>query len=390
MKTTPFLLFVILLVTFYSCKNGTNQKTNDFQQLAAVRNKDLDTLPVKQLYHKFLKNQNRINIITYNVQRIDTPDQGSIWNNCGKATLERNKNDTIFKFSFYGKRNDLSRLNYYIENRHFQVYPETKSYKIETNYGSHVLGAPGGQMVIVDLLNTDTISGNLSIKNKDDESFIIKTVKISDSYTVTKTVTIDKVTLIPLNVFVKVTNPVLNYKQSTTYFISNVLLNDQVKNNELANLDFLSTFTQEVESEDKSADTLIGKKVPEILLVSLANDTINLRTFESKIVLLDFWEIWCGPCLHSLPKIQAISKTYGSRGLVIFGIVTDNLEKAKKHIEKEGLNFKQVKGDGKLKSIFSVKSVPRYVLVDRSGIVRNIYYGYSDNIEKDIKSLISN
>jgi thiol-disulfide isomerase/thioredoxin len=384
----PLFLFVVLLFTLFSCKNGNNQKTNDSKQLV-VRNQDRTTLPVEQLYHEFLKNQKRLNIITYDVQRIDTPDQGSVWNVNGRATLERNLNDTIFKLSFYGKRNDLPRLNYYIENRHFQVYPETKSYKIENNYGYHVLGAPGGQMVVVDLLYTDTISGNLSVKNKDDVSFIIKSVKISDGDTITKTVTINKITLIPFNICVKVINPILNYKHSTTYFISNVLLNDQVKNNELANLDFLSTFTQVVESEDKSADKLIGKKVPEILLISLANDTVNLRTLESNIVLLDFWEIWCGPCMQSLPKIQAISKTYSPRGLVIVGIVTDNLDKAKKHIEKEGINFKQVQGNTKLKSIFNVKSVPRYVLVDRKGIVKNIYYGYSENIEKDIKSLIS-
>jgi thiol-disulfide isomerase/thioredoxin len=389
MKTPKLFLFVLLVLPFFSCKNGTNQKSNSSQQLV-FNNQDRLTMSVEQLYHEFLKNQNRIKLITYDVQRIDTFVQGTVWNNSGKATLERNDQDTVFRFSYYGKRNDMPRENFYREYIHYQVFPETKKYRIETNGGTHVLGAPGGQMVVVDLLNPDTVSATISLQNKDDKSFIVKTIKKNAGFITTKILTINKTTLIPTIVTNTDINPDLKAKQSCTFFIFNILINDQVKINELSNLNFLTDYTQEVVSEDKSADVLIGKKVPEILLTTFDNNIINIRSLESKIVLLDFWELWCGSCLQSLPKIEALTKKYSSEGLITIGIIKDDLDRAKKHLAKEGISFKQALGNKEMISIFKVTSVPRYILIDKKGFIKNIFYGYSEGIEKNIKSLISN
>lgn len=390
MKNIQFFLLVLVLPTIISCNNGTNRKTNNSQKIVVSQLEEYDSLLVKRLYKEFLIKQSRLNIITYNVQRIDTFAQGSVWNNTGKATLERNDQDTLFRFSFYGKRNDLPRENFYREYIHYQVFQESKTYRIETDGGTHILGAPGGQMVVVDLLNPDTAAANISLQNKDDESFIIKTIKRNDGYITTKILTINKTTLIPTKVSNTVINPDLGAKQSTTFLISNVLINDQVKSNELYNLDFLSNYKQDAITEDRSADVLIGKKVPEVMLKTFNKGTINIRSFESKVLLLDFWELWCGPCIQSMPKVQAMEKTYSSKGLITIGIATDNFDKAIKYTEKEGLRFLLVEGNTKMKSIFKVNSVPRYVLIDRNGLVNSIFYGYSDEIEKNIKSLISN
>jgi thiol-disulfide isomerase/thioredoxin len=376
MKTPKLFLFVLLVLPFFSCKNGTNQ--------------DRLTMSVEQLYDEFLKNQNRIKLITYDVVRIDTFVQGDVWNNSGKATLERNDQDTVLRFSYYGKRNDLPRENFYREYIHYQVFSEAKKYRIELNGGTHVLGAPGGQMVVVDLLNPDTVSATISLQNIDDEYFLIKTIKKNEGYTTTNILTINKTSLIPTTVSKTVINPDLNAKQSTTFFISNILIDDQVQNNSLSELNFLTEYTQEVLSVDKSADVLIGKKVPEIVLTTFDKNIINIRSMESKIVLLDFWELWCGSCLQSLPKIQALTKNYNSEELITIGIIKDDLDRAKKHLAKEGITFMQALGNKEMNSIFKVTSVPRYILIDKNGFIKNIYYGYSEDIEKNIKSMISN
>ncbi len=346
-------------------------------------------MPVEQLYSEFLNKQSRIKLISYNVQRIDTFVDGSIWNNSGKATLERNDQDTVFGFSFYGKRNDMPRESFYREYIHHQVFPETKKYRIETNGGRNSLGSPGGQMVVVDLIKFDTASIDISFQNKDEENFIVKTIKKNDGYTITNILTINKLTLILSKVNNTVINSDLNAKQSSTIIISNVLFNDQVKSNELSDMSFSTDYTQEVVSEDKSADVLIGKKVPEIILTTFDNNIINIRSLESKVVLLDFWELWCGSCMQSLPKVQAISNKYNSEGLITIGIIKDDLDRAKKYLSKEGITLKQVLGNKELISIFKVTSVPRYILIDRKGFIKNIYYGYSEDLEKNIKRLIS-
>jgi thiol-disulfide isomerase/thioredoxin len=388
MKTSKIFLFVLFALPLFSCKNGMNQKLHASQNVVFSKQDSLN-MPVEQLYKEFLKKQNRIKLITYNVQRIDTFVDGKVWNNSGKATLERNDQDTVFRFSFYGKRNDMPRESFYREYIHYQVFPETKKYRIETNRGRNSLGSPGGQMVVVDLIKSDTASADISIQNKDEETFTVKTIKKNEGYIITNILTINKTTFILTKVSNTVINLDLKAKTSTTIIISNVLFNDQVINNELSNMNFITDYTQEVVSEDKSADVLIGKKVPETILTTFDNKIINIRSLESKIVLLDFWELWCGSCIKSLPKVQAMTNKYSSKGLITIGIVKDDLDSAKKHLLKEGLIFNQALGNKELISIFKVTSVPRYILIDRKGFIKNIYYGYSEDIEKNIKKLIS-
>jgi thiol-disulfide isomerase/thioredoxin len=167
------------------------------------------------------------------------------------------------------------------------------------------------------------------------------------------------------------------------------LIGEQVKNNKLSNMDFLSEYTLETLTVDRSADVLIGEKVPKILLRTFDNDTIDIRSLESKVVLLDFWEMWCGACLQSLPKVHELSRTYSSKGFITIGIISSNIDAAKIYLGKKEISFLQVQGNTKMETLFKVNSFPRYVLIDKKGIIKHVFYGYSDDIEKKIRKLIS-
>jgi thiol-disulfide isomerase/thioredoxin len=351
--------------------------------LSCIQKSDQD---LKKLYSEYCKKQSQINLIQYRVNRIDTFTTGQVWNINGNATLERDTRDSIFNFSFFGKRDDVDRENIYVENKHFQIFPNKKTYRIENNYGIHVLGAPGGQMIIEDLLNPDTTNSSISIVDKDSDSFIIVKKKLSESTTITKYLTISKSSLLPVKILKTVKDTVRNIKSSTTFNISNVLIGDQVTNNEIDNLTLLSGFTEEKPIIDKTADTLIGQKIPELIVRTLSNK--DLKYLSSKVVLLDFWELWCGPCLNSLPKINNLFQKYSSSNLIVIGITKSKMEDVNKYLRANEIKFSQVQGTPKLYNFFKVNSSPIYVLIDKKGIVRYIYYGYSEEIESKIKSLI--
>jgi thiol-disulfide isomerase/thioredoxin len=370
MKTFYSYILIVILFSALSCSNK-----NDRQKL-------------DKLYSEYLLKQSKINLIQYRVNRIDTFVTGEVWNHTGTATLERNDRDSIFKFSFFGKRDDLDRENIYVENKHFQIYPKTKTFRVENNYGFHVLGAPGGQMVVEDLFNPDTLRATIKLENIEDESFLIKERKVNEGITITKILIISKNTFLPNQIHETVTDTVLNKKSSTTFYISQILIGDQVTNNELKNLVYLSSFTEEIPKIDKSADALIGKPVPDISLKTFNNESLNLRTSDSKVILLDFWELWCGPCLQSLPKVDDFSKTFKSSDFIAIGITTSTLEDAKKYLMDKGIGFTQAQGKSEITDYFKVNSFPRYVLIDKKGFVRYIYYGYSEDIKNKIKSLI--
>jgi thiol-disulfide isomerase/thioredoxin len=341
------------------------------------------------LYNVVLKKQSQISLVKYNVRRVDTFDTENVWDNKGTATLLRNSNDSIFGFSFYGKRNDVDRENFYIENRHFQVFNEDRTYRIETNYGHHTLGSPGGQMVIADLLNFDYYKGDISLEGIDNNSYVLKKERnTSDSTIIIREIFYNIKSYIPYKIHNRVSNESLGLRQTSTFYITNVKINNQVERNEITNMSFLADYSEKQIVIDKSANNLLLKQSPPFALCTFNGDSLELNNIKSKVILLDFWELWCGPCREALPKIEELSTKFNRGDLYIIGIVSENIEAAKKLVSNEGITFTQADGNQELKSKFMVNSFPRYILIDQNRLIKNIYYGYSKNIESDIKNLL--
>ena len=70
------------------------------------------------------------------------------------------------------------------------------------------------------------------------------------------------------------------------------------------------------------------KKVPDFSLNSLKGDVYNVRSLEGKVVLLNFWATWCGPCRMEIPELNEMQEKYGKDNFVILGISTSDTKKA--------------------------------------------------------------
>lgn len=342
----------------------------------------------KGLYAEYLLRQSKIDLIQYRVNRVDTFPNGQVWNNNGTATLERNNSDSIFRFSFFGKRDDIDRENIYVENKHFQIYPKTKTYRVESNYGIHVLGAPGGQMVVEDLINVDTVNSSIDIEDKDKLTFLIIEKKVVESVITTKYLTISKSSFLPIKIRKTVKDTLTNMNYSSDFNISDVLIGNQVTNNDLKKLTLLASYNEESPALNKNADDLIGQAVPDLIFRTFSSQDLNLDRFNNKVVLLDFWELWCGPCLNSLPKIHELSKKYESQNFIAIGITSSKIEEVNKYLSVNGIEFEQASSNSKVSNFFKVNSYPRYILIDKKGIIRFIYYGFSEDLESKIKSML--
>ncbi len=69
---------------------------------------------------------------------------------------------------------------------------------------------------------------------------------------------------------------------------------------------------------------VIGNKAPSFELKSVTGDTVKLSDMEGKVVLLDFWAVWCGPCRKSMPFFQELQDKYGKEGLEVIGVHVDD------------------------------------------------------------------
>jgi cytochrome c biogenesis protein CcmG/thiol:disulfide interchange protein DsbE len=119
--------------------------------------------------------------------------------------------------------------------------------------------------------------------------------------------------------------------------------------------------------------------------------TVALDSLRSKVVLVDFWASWCGPCRQSFPWLSAMSERYGENGLVVVAI---NLDKDRDLAQAFLRQFSPpfivaFDPEGKTAEAFNVTTMPSSFLVSRSGRLVYSHAGFdlrnADTIEKQIK-----
>ena len=120
----------------------------------------------------------------------------------------------------------------------------------------------------------------------------------------------------------------------------------------------------------------VGKPFPELKFKSSDGREIDVAQLKGKVVLLDFWATWCGPCCRAMPEVKEAYHTYKERGFEVIGINLDqDLAAMNSYTQKEGLPWPQYfdgKGwENEVAKRFHVKSIPRFLILDREGVVRH-------------------
>ncbi len=153
-----------------------------------------------------------------------------------------------------------------------------------------------------------------------------------------------------------------------------------------------STTTTGEASHDGPAE--VGKPAPDLAIQPLnAGQAVKLDALAGKVVVVDFWATWCGPCRQSFPGLQALSKRYEGQVAVVGVSVNDEQDGITDFAKELGTTFPIGWDKGHtIADRWKVASMPSSYVVDGTGTVRFVHSGYHDGdeaeIEKEVASLL--
>ena len=179
---------------------------------------------------------------------------------------------------------------------------------------------------------------------------------------------------------------------------------------------YVTTLEQQATAMRASELIKVGQKAPDIALPSPDGKSYSLSDLKGKIVLLDFWASWCGPCRRENPNVVKVYDRYKAQGFTVFSVSLDGMDsrtksrlgndpsKEKDYIEQQKNRWVQAIEQDNLKwdyhvsdlkkwesdpaRLYGVRSIPRTFLIDREGNIAAINLRGAKEIEQELKKLL--
>jgi peroxiredoxin len=122
------------------------------------------------------------------------------------------------------------------------------------------------------------------------------------------------------------------------------------------------------------------KAAPEFSLKDANGQNVHLSDYKGKVVLLDFWATWCGPCKVEIPWFIDFESQFKNQGFAVLGVSMDEdgWKVIKPYVQDRKMNYRVLLGDDKVSASYGgLDALPTTLLIDREGNIASVHEGVS-------------
>ena len=134
------------------------------------------------------------------------------------------------------------------------------------------------------------------------------------------------------------------------------------------------------------------KRVPDFSLKDLTGKKVEIKQYKGKIIFLNFWATWCGPCKEEMPSLEVLHRQFKGENFVLLTISVDyeGLKPVREFLNKQRYTFPVLLDpNGEILDLFEVKGIPTTFIIDKKGRVIGRAIGPRDWKSPEVFSLIN-
>ncbi len=116
----------------------------------------------------------------------------------------------------------------------------------------------------------------------------------------------------------------------------------------------------------------------------------NIGKLRGRVVVLDFWASWCGPCRAISKDLSRLHATYGDKGLAIVGLTGESAKVAEKAATELGMLYPVASDPGEATAVlYGIRAIPTMFVIDKKGIIREVFVGYGPGRGATLEKLVA-